>query len=213
MSLTHGYDIVKFSLLIGFLVGLLYLAVVGCFPKYMPLITFGLAFLVLLASGLYICLRPVHLFGSTVWTIILAFVLILFGIAYVLYIIFYRRDIDLGSILVHHSNNFLKESYLVYFYIPLFLVFTILFLILIIWQFIAFGTANYPTFERNTIYYHSGHNIFLQILNVIELLWGLQFLRDACNFLLLFSQLCCLWKRCGMVLQKCYSIKTLYKTT
>ena len=61
---------------------------------------------------------------------------------------------------------------------------TIGFLVLIAWQFIAFGTANYPTFERGNIYYHSGHNIFLQVLNVIELIWGMQFLRDSCIFYL-----------------------------
>jgi len=61
------------------------------------------------------------------------------------------------------------------------------FLVLIGWQFIAFGTANYPTFERSNIYYHSGHNIVLQVLNVIELIWGMQFLRDACNFFVNFQ--------------------------
>lgn len=70
-------------------------------------------------------------------------------------------------------------------YIPLFLILTFGFLVLIVWQFIAFGTANYPTFERSNIYYHSGHNIFLQVLNVIELIWGMQFLRDACKYLLI----------------------------
>jgi len=146
LSLTHGYDVVRFSLLAGFLVGLLYLALVGCFPKHLTNFSFGLAFLILLASGLYISLRPVHLFGNNIWTIILAVILIILGIAYALYMIVYRKDIDLGSILNYHSNNFLKESYLVYLYVPLFLVLTIGFLVLICWQFIAFGTANYPTF-------------------------------------------------------------------
>jgi hypothetical protein len=62
------------------------------------------------------------------------------------------------------------------------MVLTFGFLVLIGWQFIAFGTANYPIFERSSIYYHSYHNIVLQVLNVIELIWGLQFLRDACKF-------------------------------
>jgi hypothetical protein len=126
----------------GFLVGLLYLALVGCFPKYMTLLSFGLGFLVLLASGLYIIFQNVHLFGNNIWTVILAVLLILLGIAYVFYMIFYRKQIELGSIFIHHSNNFLRESYLVFLYIPLFLCFTIGFLVLIVWQFIAFGTAN-----------------------------------------------------------------------
>ena len=93
MYLTHGYDIIKFSLLTGFLVGLLYLAVVGCFPKWATLLSFGFAFLVLLASGLYIFLRPVHLFNWDGWTIILAVALLLVGIAYILYMVFYRKEI------------------------------------------------------------------------------------------------------------------------
>jgi hypothetical protein len=77
----------------GFLVGLLYLAVVGCFPKYMTLISFGLAFLILLAAGLYVFLRPVHLFNWEIWTIILAVVLILVGVAYLMYMVCYKREI------------------------------------------------------------------------------------------------------------------------
>ncbi len=167
LSLTHGYDIIRFSLLTGFLVGLLYLTLVGCFAKYMTLISFGLGFLVLLASGLYITLRPVHLFGNNLWTLVLAILLILFGIAYVFYMILYKKEIELASIFIHHSNHFLRESYLVFFYIPLFLLLTLGLLVLIVWQFIAFGTANYPTLETGNIYYHSGHNVFLQVLNVI----------------------------------------------
>lgn len=100
MSLTHGYDIIRFSLLMGFLVGLLFLAVVGCFPKWATLLSFGFAFLVLLAAGLYIFLRPVHLFEWEGWTAILAVILILVGIAYVLYMVCYRKEIELASIFI-----------------------------------------------------------------------------------------------------------------
>lgn len=149
----------------------------------MTLLSFSFAFLILLASGIYIILRPVHLFGADILTIVLAVGLVLVGVAYVMYMIFYKKEIELASIFMEHSNSFLRESYLVYLYIPLFLVFTIGFLVLITWQFIAFGTANPPTFQVNNIYYHSAHNILLQVLNVIELIWGMQFLRDACNLL------------------------------
>ena len=91
--MTHGYDIVRFSLLTGLLIGLLYLALVGCFPKWMTILSFALAFLVLLASGLYIVFRPVHLFSGDIWTIVLAMILILIGIAYAMYMICYRKEI------------------------------------------------------------------------------------------------------------------------
>lgn len=141
LSLTYGYDVIRFSILTGTLVGLLYLALVGCFPRYITLASFVLGFLVLLGTGLYISFRPVHLFSNNSLTIFLSVLLILLGIAYVFYIIFYKNQIELGSIFIHYSNNFLKESYMVFLYIPLFLFFTVAFLILIVWQFIAFGTA------------------------------------------------------------------------
>lgn len=84
---------------------------------------------------------------------------------------------------MRHANQFLKETFAVYLYIPLFIVLTIGLLILITWQFIAFGTAYPPEFSLGEIYYKSKHIVFLQVLNIIELIWGLQFLRDSCNTL------------------------------
>lgn len=98
LSLTNGYDIIRFSLLTGFLVGLLYLAVLGCFPKWTTLLSFGFAFLVLLIAGIYVYLSPVKIFSWDGWTIILALGLILVGVAYVLYMVFYRKEIELASI-------------------------------------------------------------------------------------------------------------------
>jgi hypothetical protein len=80
-----------------------------------------------------------------------------------------------------HSDIFLKETPLVYLYIPLFIILTIGLLVLIIWQYIAFGTQYSPIFDKNKVYYSSNHNIPLQICNFIELVWGIQFLRDACK--------------------------------
>jgi len=55
---------------------------------------------------------------------------------------------------------------------------------LCIWQYIAFGTTNQPTLNPGDLYYISKQNIFLQVLNAIEFVWGIQFLRDACKFIL-----------------------------
>jgi len=66
-----------------------------------------------------------------------------------------------------HSNQFLKETFAVYLYIPLFILLTIGLLVLVTWQYFAFGTANRPYFKREDIYYHSDHILPLQILNVI----------------------------------------------
>lgn len=85
---------------------------------------------------------------------------------------------------MEHSNNFLKNDVRVFFYIPVFLLLTLGLIVLIVWQYISFGATNKTYLQENEIYRSSSHNIILQILNAIELIWGLQFLRDACTFVL-----------------------------
>ncbi len=82
---------------------------------------------------------------------------------------------------MNNANSFLKFDPSVFLYIPLFILLTIGLITLIVWQYIAFGTANPTTLINGDVYRSSSQNIPLQILNAIELIWGLQFLRDACN--------------------------------
>lgn len=84
---------------------------------------------------------------------------------------------------MHHANIFLKETPAVFAYIPLFLILTAGLVVLFVWQYVAFGTFSDPYLKNpNDFYFSSGMSIALEILNLIELIWGLQFLRDACNF-------------------------------
>lgn len=91
LSLTHGYDGIKFSLLFGSLIGLIYMALVGCLPKIMTYASFVLAFLILVVAGLYILMRPVYLFQEFWWTILLAAILFIGAIIYLLFLICYKN--------------------------------------------------------------------------------------------------------------------------
>jgi hypothetical protein len=66
-------------------------------------------------------------------------------------------------------------------YIALFLVLSFGLVVLCVWQFIAFGTLNPPYLSKGDLYFTSYQNVFLQVLNAIEFIWGIQFLRDACK--------------------------------
>lgn len=92
----------------------------------------------------------------------------------------YRRHLLLCGILLKYTTRFLADSFCVYFYIPLFLLLTILALLLFFWQYVAFSTAGKPYTVQGDIYWRNQWSFF-QILNIIQLLWGLQFLRDSCN--------------------------------
>lgn len=83
---------------------------------------------------------------------------------------------------MQHGNTFLKSDPMVFAYIPLFLFLTAGLIVLIVWQYIAFGTAYETWLRPGDIFRSSSHNIPLQIFNALELIWGLQFLRDAFNF-------------------------------
>lgn len=66
-----------------------------------------------------------------------------------------------------YSNRFLKETPQMLAYIALFLVLSAGLVTLCIWQYIAFGTINPPYLNKGDLYFTSGQNIFLQILNLI----------------------------------------------
>jgi len=52
-------------------------------------------------------------------------------------------------------------------YIALFLALSSGFVVLCIWQYIAFGTISPPYLNKGDLYFTSGQNIFLQVLNLI----------------------------------------------
>jgi hypothetical protein len=138
-------------------------------------------FLLLLFLGIFILVKPVSFFFPAIWNILLAVALIIAAFVFLIYLCCHNRELTLTGIFMKHGNNFLKSDPLVWAYIPLFLVLTFGLIVLIVWQYVAFGTANSTTYNQGDLYRSSSHCIPLQILNAIELIWGLQFLRDACN--------------------------------
>lgn len=66
-------------------------------------------------------------------------------------------------------------------YILLFMVLTFLFGILIVFQYLAFSSAAAPSFSKDELYSQLSRNFWFMAPLVIEALWGLSFLRDACK--------------------------------
>lgn len=87
----------------------------------------------------------------------------------------------MASIFLTHSNNFLKDKPILFAYIPLFILFSFGLFVLCVWQFIAFGSIGDPTWQSSQVYKKIAQNYFLQVLNFIEFVWGIQFVRDSCN--------------------------------
>jgi hypothetical protein len=66
-------------------------------------------------------------------------------------------------------------------YILLFIVLTFLFGILIVFQYLSFSSVAAPNFSKDTLYSTLTRSFWFMAPLVIETLWGLSFLRDACN--------------------------------
>lgn len=91
LALTKSYDIIRFTFLFGFLCGLLYLVIVSLASSLITHAAYALAAIVLVASALYIMIKPVILFNNYVYSVILALILIAIAIAHVVYLMCYTK--------------------------------------------------------------------------------------------------------------------------
>lgn len=166
-SILQSIDIILLSLLFGLCVGIIYMVLVTCCPKIMLKLVFVGVFLLLLFAGIFILAKPINFFHPNVWNILLGVALIITGLVFLAYMACNSRELQLAGIFLEHGNIFLKTDPLVWAYIPLFLILTAGLIVLIVWQYIAFGTV-YPTYyNQGDIYRSSSHSIPLQILNAI----------------------------------------------
>lgn len=111
--------------------------------------------------------------------------------------------------MLKYSNIFLFQNYLTFIYIQIFLIFIWGLLALIWFQNMAFQ-SRFAEDNSSLNYRNSG---ILSYLNLIQLLWGLQFLRDSCNFLSILSLLLCFRKCRRLVLERIMlNIFIIYET-
>lgn len=62
------------------------------------------------------------------------------------------------------------------------MVLTIIFCILIVFQYLAFSSVAEPYINESSVYLSLTRSFWFMLPLVIETLWGLSFLRDSCNY-------------------------------
>ena len=171
------------ALAIGVGVGLLYLVLFILLPKIMSYLVFVLCALTLIVAAILLLVQPIKLmaFEGNTWNIIIAIALIILAIFIFAYIFCQKQELELASIFLTYANLFLKENAILFLYIPLFIVLSFGLVVLIIWQFIAFTSINAPTWDAANLFRSITPNLFLVVLNFIEFVWGIQFIRDCRN--------------------------------
>lgn len=122
------------------------------------------------------------IFSDTLWLKIVWLVLV-YGLALLLlfYLLLYPNELRFQGIFLKYSTRFLNERPLHFLHILFFLVLNTGLVALFHLQHIAFSRQNH----RNNNFFNFSNPGVLGILNIIELIWGLQFLKDACKYVVI----------------------------
>jgi hypothetical protein len=103
---------------------------------------------------------------------------VVFGLAVIVIsmAVFYHNALRLQGIFLDYSRRFIVEKVSTFIYIPIFMILTAGLFALFCFQHCAFSSKSH----NNNNFYDFSNPGFLGWLNIIEFIWGLQFLRDAC---------------------------------
>jgi len=159
--------------------GLLRMTLTHCLPRLMPIITFVFAILLLILFAVLAFATSIvskSLGGG--WAIVIGVLLILLAIILIVMLCVYSNEIKFQGYMLEYAVRFLNENPQVFLYIPVFLLFHFGLAALIIWQHSCFASS----MSNGSKFWNFSSSGWLDILNVLEYLWGLQFLRDACKF-------------------------------
>lgn len=190
--------------------GLLRMTLTHCLPRLVPIFTFVLAVLFLLAFAVVTFATSIvsSLLGAA-WSIVFGVLLILLALILIVMLCMYSNEVKFQGYMLEYSVKFLNQNPHAFIYIPVFFLFHVGLVALILWQHSCY--SSYYMGSGN--FWKMTSSGFLDILNILEYLWGLQFLRDSCKIFILLRQLLCFWKCCRLVLdKKLFMLSTLPKT-
>ena len=134
----------------------------------------------LLLSGPQPVFLPLYrLFANHNWSrYVIAGVAVLAIVVLVCYLLLYGNELRFQGLMLKLGTSFLAEKWTVFLFIPLFLLFSAGLVALIFFQQVAFSLR----WSRNNNLFDLSNPGVFGILNIIELLWGVRFLKDACIF-------------------------------
>jgi len=93
----------------------------------------------------------------------------------------FQRRIKTTGIFLAYAAKFLSQKLINFLYIPIFIALFIGLIVLCLFEYLAFTSQADPKAVQGDIYLQVIQNVPLTILVVIQLVWGAQFLKDACK--------------------------------
>lgn len=173
----------KWSLLLALALGVVYFLAVQFAPNAM--IWIGMIF-----SGIGLLLFGVLIFLDSSYSLItfhpflkvFSIVIIACGVLFLGFSWWSSHQIKVSSVFVDGATEFLGSSLSTLLYIPLFILATFGFIALILFQYLSFSSHKQIYMNPNDIYWNGSSLTIWNMLNGVELLWGIFILRDSCKF-------------------------------
>lgn len=103
----------------------------------------------------------------------------------------YANEIKIHAIFLEYAVLYLNQHPQVYLYIPVFLILSLGLIALIVWQHCCFTSR----IGSNNDFFNLNNSGVWGIFNILELIWGIQFLRDAFHFCVSGNATEWYWKR------------------
>jgi hypothetical protein len=182
----NTYDIIRISMLIAFGIGFLWMLLVQCIPRATSVLSLVLGCITLIVCGVLLLVDggAAGWQGLQAWRVVLGVLLMFFGVIFFAMLFAYKRRIKTTGIFLAYSAKFLGDRWVNFLFIPVFIVMLLGLLALCLFQYLAYSSQANPLPVQGDIYLQLTQNIPLTILTIIELIWGSQFLKDSCNFVL-----------------------------
>jgi hypothetical protein len=174
------YDSIRLSIIISLVIGFIWTQLVQFIPRGMTAFVTVLSILTLAAIGIIILIDNSERISGIV-KVIIAVVAITTAVLFTFFLCFFRRRNRLTGVFIDWGTKLAKEKFSYYLFTLLFIIFTVGLIVLCLFQHLAFLSHSDPSPSSGDIFLKLTTNIPLFILNFVEFIWGLQFLKDSCK--------------------------------
>lgn len=184
-NFLKSLDVIKWSLFLALVLGIFYFIIIQFLPNSMIWISMILSAIGLLVLGFLLFVDNSYSLTTYNPSIkVFAIAIFVCGLLLLGYTWWSSHQIKVASVFVEGSTRFLSKSLSTLIYIPIFIITTFGFIALIIFQYLSFSASNGIYTSSNDIYWNSSRFSLWNILNGVELLWGIFILRDSFNFVM-----------------------------
>lgn len=151
---------------ITFGIAFIWLIIVQCLPHFVIFLAFFVsAVLLVIAAIIAFVGANTHFIDFKGWAIFFGVGFVLLLILLIYYVCAHKKQLKLCGCFLDVAGDCFKKNLTIIFYVILFLALTVGFIVLIIFQYLAFSSYGAPV--QNGVYYENKRNWFLTFLLVI----------------------------------------------